>query len=731
MSTPQEDRHEDRRDDGREGAGRVPGAEVIRLPVGSGDEGIELAGASRVELAGEVLEGEIVAEAGWRPGRAVERRPVVAPWLRDAAQRRQAVRWAAGQAAHLASYHAVRAPVYAARLAGRCPRGLARAVAGWWRWVLDAESAGLRRSASTATDGAAYLALARQRDARVRARVKVSLGVAVGGSAGVVLASILWPPAPILASILTGVGAGCLGRRKDRPIVTPARLTGEAAPRLTAEVVTRALGSLGIAEVNKAIGRGPGITFAAPITRDGPGWRADVDLPYGVTAADIIACRAEMASGLRRPLGCVWPEPAHEVHAGRLVLWVGDRDMSQARPAPWPLGKTGRADLFAPVPFGTDPRGRWVTVQLMYSNVLIGAMPGAGKTFALRVLLLAAALDPTAELRIFELKGSGDLSPLEPVCHRYASGPDDTTIEHTMTTLREVYAELERRAKTISGLPREICPENKVTRELADRRRLGLHPLVVGIDECQELFTHPVHGKEAGELATAIIKRGRALGVILILATQRPDKDSLPTGVSANVGTRFCLRVMGQIENDMILGTSAYKNGLRASTFTPKDRGIGYLVGAADEPAITRSAYLDAPAAEAVITRARALREQAGTITGHAAGQTTGAAGPVLDVLAAVAATFTPAEDRLWTETILTRLAEHRPGVFTEWTSQQLAAALKVHGLAPRQVWATGPDGQQANRRGYLHADITAALTRHHDTTNSPDDSAEHGPMAS
>jgi DNA segregation ATPase FtsK/SpoIIIE, S-DNA-T family len=35
-----------------------------------------------------------------------------------------------------------------------------------------------------------------------------------------------------------------------------------------------------------------------------------------------------------------------------------------------------------------------------------------------------------------------------------------------------------------------------------------------------------------------VIKLGRALGIVL-LATQRPDARSLPTGVSANVGTRF------------------------------------------------------------------------------------------------------------------------------------------------------------------------------------------------
>jgi hypothetical protein len=102
--------------------------------------------------------------------------------------------------------------------------------------------------------------------------------------------------------------------------------------------------------------------------------------------------------------------------------------------------------------------------------------------------------------------------------------------------------------------------------------------------------------------------------IIPIFATQRPDAKSLPTAISANAVLRFCLKVMGQVENDMVLGTSAYKNGVRATMFTRSDRGIGYLAGEGDDPQIVRSFYLDAPAAEAVVARARRLRDHAADI---------------------------------------------------------------------------------------------------------------------
>ncbi|MQA62364.1 MAG: cell division protein FtsK [Actinophytocola sp.] len=656
-----------------------------------------------------------------------ERREVIPGWMHSREEIGERVRWHVRNLAHTSAYHAVRTPVYGAKLAAHAPRGAGRTVAATYRWIFDTEGKPLRADAVSAHDPQQYVKLAELRDQHVRKRLTVAMLAVLGLAAVavvVVFSGSFWIHAAAIALVLAVLGFA--GRIPDKPVVGRAVVKAQVT-KLTSDSVVAALASLGIAGINQAVAKGRGITFPAPITREGPGWRADVDLPLGVTVADIMDRRKPLASGLRRPLGCVWPEGDPSAHEGRLVLWVGDEDLSKARPKPWPLAKTGTVDLFGEVPFGFDPRGRLVSVLLMFANVLIGAMPGAGKTFALRVLVLAAALDPTAQLRLFELKGSGDLSAFEPIAHDYASGPDDGTIEACLLSLRQVHSDLEARAKTIANLPRDICPENKVTRELAARRSLGLFPLVVAIDECQELFSHPTFGKEAGELCTAIIKRGRALGVILILATQRPDKDSLPTGISANVGIRFCLRVMGQLENDMVLGTSSYKNGVRATTFTARDKGIGYLTGAADDPQITRAAYLDGPATEKIVARARALRDRAGTITGHAAGDTTEAdKRATVSLVADVAAVLQRGESKVWSETIVDRLAELRPDIYREWAqadprakANALAAALKPFGIDTLQVYGKTDDSKPANRRGVLADDVRTAANRtnreHHD----------------
>ncbi|WP_435118962.1 FtsK/SpoIIIE domain-containing protein [Amycolatopsis thermoflava] len=665
----------------------------------------------------------------WETTRDAKIRPLLPGWARSKAELRDRVKWVAFYTGHTVAYHAVRTPAYAGILLLRSPRGLWRVVVATHRWVYDAEGKPLRAAAVTANEYDKYFKLAEVRAERIRKRGLLAFLTLLVAAAGVyVLASY----STGLAWLLAAAGVALLGKvgtPADKPVLGRAVVTSKA-PKLTSDVVVRALAALGISGINQAVAKGQGITFPAPITRDGPGWRAEVDLPHGVTVTDVMERRDKLASGLRRPLGCVWPEPVSEEHAGRLVIWVGDQDMSKAKPATWPLAKSGEADLFKSVPFGTDQRGRPVGVDLMFANMVIGAMPRMGKTFSLRVLVLAAALDPWVELVLWELKGTGDLGMFEKVAHEYGSGADDETLEGAMNSLRRLYKELERRSKTITRIAKEnraLCPENKVTPQLSRNRKLGLHPIFAAIDECQELFSHDDYKDEARKLAEGIIKRGPAMGIILVLATQRPDAQSLPPGVSANAGLRFCLRVMGQLENDMVLGTSSYKNGIRATTFGAKDKGIGYLVGASDDPQIVRGYYIDGPAAEKIVDRARALREGHGTITGHAAGEvvTDEAARPSYSVIADTASVIRAGEQKVWSETLVDRLAELRPEVYGSWAeldgrakANQLASALKPFGVDTLQVYGRTEDGKTANRRGVERAAVLAAADRHRTKNN-------------
>jgi S-DNA-T family DNA segregation ATPase FtsK/SpoIIIE len=204
------------------------------------------------------------------------------------------------------------------------------------------------------------------------------------------------------------------------------------------------------------------------------------------------------------------------------------------------------------------------------------------------------------------------------------------------------------------------------------------------VDECQNLFGHPKYGKQAGADAEFIIKIGPAMGIVLILATQRPDRDSLPTGISANASLRFCLYVAGQIETDMILGTSSYKNGLRPSTLRPEiDAGVGYLKGATPAPKVVKTYFLDVPAAKTVAARARAARERAGTLSGVAVGDSEDQAArdPAADALGVF-----NGETGLHWGVLAERLVARWPDRWAGATAESVSAELRALGVPSVQV---------------------------------------------
>ncbi|TDE33891.1 cell division protein FtsK [Nonomuraea mesophila] len=680
---------------------------------------------------GPVLEGAVVrvdqpgpTAADWRTAleaKTRSRQPIVPLWLRSRSEAVETIKWVGLHYLHVAGYQVCRVPLYGGRLTARAPRGLLRLIGGSLKWTFDLEGEPVRLAAVQKADPEAYLKLSRQRDRRVRLRALVSAAALVT----LLIVAIMVAKQPTatqwMALAVAIVTLGILGKPADRPLINRA-VVPSTVEKLTSDIVVRSLTVLGIAGINQAIAKNPkdAIRFVAPITRDGPGWRADIDLPYGVTVADVMDKRDRMASALRRPLGCIWPEGDSTIHEGRLILWVGDKDLSKTV-IKSPLLKTSSHDVFKGIPFGCDPRGRAIVVPLIEQNILIGSQPGQGKTASVRVLTSGAALDPSAELWIHELKGTGDLDPHEQNCHRYVSGIEDEAIGYAADSLALLRKEVMRRAAALKALPPDLCPDKKVTRQIADKRSLGLHPLVAIFDECQNLFAHAEYGDKAGDDAEFIIKLGRALGVILVLATQRPDKDSLPTGISANVTIRFCLRVAGQLENDMILGTSAYKNGIRATVFQPKmDAGIGYLLGATPMPKVVRTAYLDTPATQRIADRAHALRASTGALSGHALGETPEQNTPTFDLLADVLAMVPPSEVKVWNEAIVDRLAELRPDVYGAWArleggakTAQLTTALKPYGIKTMQVWGTPEGGGKgANRIGITRDDIVTAITQ-------------------
>ena len=647
-------------------------------------------------------------------GGSATRRPILPAWLRSATEARALTRWIVGHYTHVSVYHLTRLPLYAGRLAVRAPRGLLRTVAGTARWATDAEGMPVRLAAVRREDAEQYLKLSRQRDGRVRLRTLILLASLTLGAFGVtalLVATPRWAWCATLAALV--VILGVIGSSADKPLLDVAAVKPRVR-KLTADVLMRAFLAAGLCKADDPI------TFPAPIMRDGPGWRAVIDLPFGTKADTAIKKRNDLAAGLDLDEVQVWPERVRGTagSARRLALWVADEDPYAKPSGLWPLIAKGVVDVFEPFPFGEDQRGRSVRLLLMFTSLLIGAIPRMGKTFAARLPALACALDVLVELHIYDGKGGQDWRAFERIAHRVGFGVRDEVVLALVEDLRALVADMNRRYDTIATLPADICPESKVTRAIAERRSLKLWPILVSIDEFQRYSGHPVHGDEIVALLTELCKVGPSVGIMISLATQKPDGKAVPTDLRDNIGTRFALKTMTWQSSEAVLGAGSYTAGHDSSRFQRAHKGVGILLGADDSGAVEEAVTVRTnrtPIAEidAVITRARALREAAGTITGYAAGdqaETVDVAGTLLDDILTV---IPPTEPKVWSETVAARLAELRPDVYGGWKPEQVAAALKPFGIpVGRQVWGTDPTtGDKANRKGIHRDDIAVAVT--------------------
>jgi S-DNA-T family DNA segregation ATPase FtsK/SpoIIIE len=615
-----------------------------------------------------------------------ERRPVIPLSLHRENIRSTVAVWSAVQW-HRTRVHGIRVPFYLLAVIFWAVAGLFRIAVRQvhWAWLLEQHS--LRSEAVAAGDGREWRTLHKisQETRKVRLTILAAEAVALIIAVGVLAGKGHWPEwtgAGVLAVMLLARH----GRPDGHRIIAPAIIPQRYEPP-THDSVTDALGSLGIKNINDVIKEGRGLQFVSPVMQSGPGWNVQLDLPRGVTAGHIIARRSELASGLRRPLSATWPGGVPAEHEGRLELWVGFHDISRQKPPRHPLARAGTADIFASIPFGTDPRLRPVTIPLFEVNYLIGASPGQGKTAAVRNIASAAALDPVCDLWIHEQAGKGDLEPFAQVCHRYCSGLDDEAVGYAAQSATMLRAELERRSVLFKKLPRELKPDGKLTREIA-MRYLRLRPIVAIFDEAQVMFLHPEHGDQAAVDLAHVMRLARAYGIIIVISTQRPDSKSVPTAISGVVTGRFCLKVPDYLANDLVLGTGSYKAGYDSAIFRLKtDAGLGWLK-ADGEPQIVRTYYLDLPASEKIATRARQLRERANVLSGYALGLDGEPAAP-RDVLADLMAVFGDDAGMHW-GVAADRLAGRFPDRWADATAESLSAQCRSLGVKSVDVRLDG-----------------------------------------
>jgi S-DNA-T family DNA segregation ATPase FtsK/SpoIIIE len=330
---------------------------------------------------------------------------------------------------------------------------------------------------------------------------------------------------------------------------------------------------------------GSRITSAAG---DAWGFTARVILRKGTTAIHAVNQVPAIESGLGVRPGSVRVTPDPD-RADRVIVRVIETD-PHATPVPWP----GQPDttITRPVDIGLFEDGRKVSALILRRNVLIGGTTGAGKSGIVNVIL--AYLAACADVLIWgvDLKGGMELQPWAACLGRLATTPGDAT-----ELFRDAVTELDQRAALMSARgTRTWQPEP------------GNPALVIVADEYAEM------PGEAAEQADSVARRGRAVAVNLLAATQRPTQEAMGSNaVRSQMDMRICLRVRERRDTDLILGQGSYAAGWHANAlskpgeflisapeFTVPERARGYLI-------------TDTQAARHATRHARPARPGAGT----------------------------------------------------------------------------------------------------------------------
>lgn len=558
--------------------------------------------------------------------------------------------------------------------------GTARGAGALWRWMTAAEL-----DQHLATSPQLVLDTRRKR----RNLALGGAGTVAAGTSALWLMVSPWAVLGMVALILAVAGAV-----ERKSVARGHAESGHAAlgPAPSGKEIKRAMVSAKIAKSPQ------GIRTIGPVTRTGDAWESTLDLPPGTTFKAAMKRRGELAAAIGVDEVQVAIDPV-KGHAGRVRLWVADEDPMQGPRVENPLvSQEGPVNFWKDRMFaGADTRGRPVAFSMVERSYLIGGEPGGGKSVASNNVLAWFFLDPRIKVYLADGKFGTDLMMWEPMAHAVLADQDQSAM---LDFVSEVRDEMNRRY----ALKRELRIQ---TFTEADAEKHGLHPIVLHIDELQ-YWTASGDTKVDKACMTAIadiVARGRAVGIIVGVVTQRPAAEVVPTRLRDILSIRWALRCTTPTASDTILGQGWAARGYSAGLIQPDQRGAGYVLAEGSSPVQMRAAFIDPGKGEieAIASRAARLRREAGTL---------GAPDDDPRVLL-LRAMHTAMRDERGdhTEHLLSSLREADPGRWGDLTSDALAATLRPLEVTPGQVKITDPQtGKKINRNGYRRQHLARAL---------------------
>ncbi len=201
-----------------------------------------------------------------------------------------------------------------------------------------------------------------------------------------------------------------------------------------------------------------------------------------------------------------------------------------------------------PMAIGQDAGGAPVSLDLAaLPHMLIAGATGSGKSVCINSIIASLLLTkPPDELRFLMVDPKRvELTPFNGIPHLMA--PVITEIDEVNTALLGLMREMMRRYKVM---------EDEGVRNLAAYNKKAPEPwpfLVLVVDELADLMI--AGGFEVEQNLVRLAQLGRATGIHLVLATQRPSVNVVTGLLKANIPTRVAFAVASQVDSRVILDT--------------------------------------------------------------------------------------------------------------------------------------------------------------------------------
>jgi S-DNA-T family DNA segregation ATPase FtsK/SpoIIIE len=211
---------------------------------------------------------------------------------------------------------------------------------------------------------------------------------------------------------------------------------------------------------------------------------------------------------------------------------------------------------------GKDINGRIVTADLAtMPHVLIAGSTGSGKSVAINAMIMSVLYKATPEqVRMILVDPKRvELGMYEGIPHLFT--PIITEPKLAANALRNAVREMERRLKLLASRSvRNIDQYNKLfdsqTPSLFEdaEQEQPLPHIIIIIDELADLMMLDKANVE--EAITRLAQMARAVGIHLVLATQRPSVDVITGLIKANVPTRISFRLATKVDSRTILDSN-------------------------------------------------------------------------------------------------------------------------------------------------------------------------------